>query len=127
MKEFLVTIFALQTVLTASGKEAQYEPAGLRIPTEWASKITPENAWREYPRPTLVRPQWQCLNGLWNYRVTPATETSRSDSWKGNPDSLRDRIPPLRRQRLTPQPWPRSIEKRGSGGIRETARRTKKW
>ncbi len=83
MKEFLVTIFALQTVLTASGKEAQYEPAGLRIPTEWAGKVTPDNAWREYPRPNLVRPQWQCLNGLWDYRVTSGTQTSRPDSWEG--------------------------------------------
>ena len=83
MNPFLVSALALQTLFTVSGKAATWAPAGLRTPTEWASKVTPENAWREYPRPTLVRPRWQCLNGLWDYRVTPLTETSRPDSWEG--------------------------------------------
>ena len=78
MKTLLVFALALQTVFASP-----WEPAEFRIPTEWASKVTPENAWREYPRPTLVRPQWQCLNGLWDYCVTPATEFGRPDSWEG--------------------------------------------
>ena len=39
-------------------------------PTRWASKVTPETAWPEYPRPTLVRAAWQNLNGLWDYAIT---------------------------------------------------------
>lgn len=43
------------------------------ILSRWEKQITPDNAWREYPRPQLVRPQWQNLNGLWEYAITPKT------------------------------------------------------
>lgn len=47
-----------------------WKPAGDRIKTKWAAKVTPENAWREYPRPQMVRKDWENLNGLWNFKVT---------------------------------------------------------
>ena len=38
--------------------------------TRWGKKVSPENAWREYPRPQFRREdQWQNLNGLWKYAV----------------------------------------------------------
>jgi hypothetical protein len=37
--------------------------------TQFGEKLTPENAWREYPRPQLVREGWTCLNGNWDYKV----------------------------------------------------------
>jgi hypothetical protein len=39
--------------------------------TEWGEKLTPDSAWREYPRPALAREQWANLNGLWTYSVSP--------------------------------------------------------
>ena len=51
-------------------------PAQVRaapILSRWEKQLTPENAWREYPRPQLVRQQWQNLNGLWDYAITPKT------------------------------------------------------
>ena len=41
--------------------------------TKWGEAVTPENAWREYPRPQMVRGKWTCLNGLWDYAITKAT------------------------------------------------------
>ncbi len=38
--------------------------------TPWGEKVTPANAWREYPRPQMVRQKWTNLNGLWQYAVT---------------------------------------------------------
>lgn len=38
--------------------------------TPWGEKVTPENAWRGYPRPQMVRDAWTNLNGLWQYAVT---------------------------------------------------------
>jgi len=38
-----------------------------------ASKVTPANAWREYPRPQFVPERWENLNGLWDYAITPKT------------------------------------------------------
>ena len=29
-----------------------------------------ETAWREYPRPQMVRENWQNLNGYWDYVIT---------------------------------------------------------
>jgi len=40
--------------------------------TAWGEKVTAANAWREYPRPQLVRGEWTCLNGEWEYAVTTA-------------------------------------------------------
>jgi hypothetical protein len=37
--------------------------------TKWGKKVTPENAWKEYPRPQLVRKDWLNLNGLWDYAI----------------------------------------------------------
>ena len=52
--------------------------------TEWGEKVTSENAWREYPRPQMVRVGWTCLNGDWDYAVTSVTNTpGRPERWDG--------------------------------------------
>ena len=38
--------------------------------TRWAKAVSPQNALPEYPRPQMVRANWQNLNGLWDYAVT---------------------------------------------------------
>lgn len=38
--------------------------------TRWSKQVTPENVWREYPRPAFARRGWMCLNGLWEYAFT---------------------------------------------------------
>lgn len=47
-----------------------WKPAPVSLMTEWGAKVTPDNAWREYPRPQFVRERWQNLNGLWDYAIT---------------------------------------------------------
>src|SRR3546814_14947521 len=39
--------------------------------TRWCKAVTPDNAWRSYPRPQLKRARWQNLNGLWDYAIAP--------------------------------------------------------
>jgi beta-galactosidase/beta-glucuronidase len=51
----------------------QWKPAPVTLMTEWGEKVTPENAWHEYPRPQFVRERWLNLNGLWEYTVTSKT------------------------------------------------------
>jgi hypothetical protein len=51
-----------------------WKPAGEKIKTRWAADVTVDNAWKEYPRPQMVRENWQNLNGLWNYAVNPGNE-----------------------------------------------------
>ncbi len=38
--------------------------------TRWAATVSPTNVHPEYPRPQFVRPDWQNLNGLWDYAMT---------------------------------------------------------
>jgi beta-galactosidase/beta-glucuronidase len=48
-----------------------WQPVPGHIMTRWAKEVTPENAWREYPRPQMTRPEWLNLNGLWDYAIAP--------------------------------------------------------
>ena len=48
----------------------QWTPAGDKIMTSWAEQVDPANVLPEYPRPQLVRGEWQNLNGLWDYAIT---------------------------------------------------------
>ena len=41
------------------------------VMTRWGREVTPENAWRSYPRPQLKRERWLNLNGQWDYAITP--------------------------------------------------------
>jgi len=52
--------------------------------TEWGAKVTSENALREYPRPQMERKNWTCLNGDWDYAITPIVDAPvRPGKWDG--------------------------------------------
>lgn len=69
MKYFLIAAaFFLQSALSIS---QDWKPAGDKIKTEWSEKIEPANPLPDYPRPQLVREQWQNLNGAWDYAILP--------------------------------------------------------
>ncbi|TXI35218.1 MAG: beta-galactosidase [Niabella sp.] len=61
----------------------QWQPVSGKITTEWANKIDPQKPLPEYPRPQLVRPDWQNLNGLWQYAITPVTQSSVPANFDG--------------------------------------------
>jgi hypothetical protein len=49
---------------------SHWKPVPGQIMTRWAKDVTPENAWQEYPRPQMRRPEWFNLNGLWDYGIS---------------------------------------------------------
>ena len=49
-------------------QEAGSTTIGGRV-SRWAGDMDMRNPWPEYPRPQMVRPRWQNLNGLWNFAV----------------------------------------------------------
>ena len=59
------------TTVYRFGTDPVWAPAGNRIRTEWAEQVSPDNAHPEYPRPQMVRKDWKCLNGLWDYAIVP--------------------------------------------------------
>ncbi len=66
--------FALALGLAAgvgTAAAADWKPAEAPLMTKWAKDVSPDKVHPEYPRPQLVRKDWQNLNGLWDYAVTP--------------------------------------------------------
>ena len=59
-----------------------YSHAPARIMTPWGEKVAPDNAWRGYPRPQMVRAAWTNLNGLWKYAIVPNAQ-ARPRKWDG--------------------------------------------
>ena len=69
---FMRTIVtSLFTLLLTFNLTAQWQPAGDKIKTRWATEIDVNNVLPEYPRPIMERAEWQNLNGLWNYAIQP--------------------------------------------------------
>ena len=73
----LVTIATCLALAPVAAHAQEVDPqAGSEIyktdlTTRWGREVTPENAWRSYPRPQLARERWQNLNGLWDYAIAP--------------------------------------------------------
>src|SRR5437870_2866099 len=76
-------LFALAAFCSsATAFAADWQPAPAPLMTKWGKAVTPENAWREYPRPQLVRKEWMNLNGLWDYAITPKG-AAKPEKWDG--------------------------------------------
>jgi beta-galactosidase/beta-glucuronidase len=58
-------------LLSSTSLFAQYKIAGDKITTPWADKVDVDKPLNVYPRPQLERENWQNLNGLWDYAITP--------------------------------------------------------
>lgn len=72
MKEVrkIIFVFVLLNMSFLSLAQSGWQPVTPQLPTRWSSSVSPSNALPEYPRPQLVRNQWQSLNGLWEYAIT---------------------------------------------------------
>ncbi|WP_220463939.1 glycoside hydrolase family 2 protein [Adhaeribacter radiodurans] len=80
---FLLLVFVFQ-VNNSNAQQSNWQPAGTKIRTPWAEKVNPTNPLPEYPRPQMVRENWQSLNGLWDYALQPkAQEASRPTAFNG--------------------------------------------
>jgi beta-galactosidase/beta-glucuronidase len=68
-----ITFFVVVAWLSSAALFAaeNWKPARPKLMTEWGEKVAPDNAWKEYPRPQLVRERWLNLNGLWDYAIAP--------------------------------------------------------
>src|SRR5262245_50689912 len=51
-----------------------WHPAKGPLMTKWAKDVSPDKVHREYPRPQMVRKEWQNLNGLWEFALAKKDE-----------------------------------------------------
>lgn len=59
-----------------------WKPVPGHIMTRWAAEVDPSDVLPHYPRPQMVRPEWQNLNGLWDFAVKPRGQ-SAVDQYEG--------------------------------------------
>ena len=80
---FTWCVAAMLTLCLLSQARAQdWKPAEGRLMTRWAKDVSPDSVLPEYPRPQMVRKEWQNLNGLWEYAIRPKAE-GKPDKWDG--------------------------------------------
>ena len=86
MRMLIAAIASIILAMSATAAAAQTAPAGDSVytsdlMTRWGKGVTPDNAWRSYPRPQLKRDRWLNLNGLWDYAITrdSAPQPARMD------------------------------------------------
>lgn len=61
----------LLAAIAMTTSNADWPPTKAPIMTRWAKQVDPANPLPEYPRPQMVRPNWQSLNGMWEYAISP--------------------------------------------------------
>jgi hypothetical protein len=57
--------------MLSRARAQEWKPAEGPLMTRWAKDVSPDNVLPEYPRPQMVRKEWQNLNGLWEYAIRP--------------------------------------------------------
>jgi hypothetical protein len=77
---FSLVLFLLTATLAPMAHA--WEPAEVTLMTPWAADVDPANTLPEYPRPQLVREDWQNLNGLWDYAIANR-RTDEAPAWEG--------------------------------------------
>lgn len=75
MRKIVLFIVA---ALFATSLLAQWQPAGSKLKTKWASQIDVNKVLPEYPRPIMERAEWHNLNGLWSYAILPVGQEAPS-------------------------------------------------
>jgi hypothetical protein len=74
-------VFVALTVLSDAGTQPASPPQS-RLGTRWAADVRPDRVLPEYPRPQMTRPDWQNLNGSWQYAIAPRDREPASEDFR---------------------------------------------
>ena len=62
-------------VVVNAAPAAAFVPKTPPLTTPWTGQVSTTNPLPEYPRPQLTRPDWQSLNGIWQFAGASNTDT----------------------------------------------------
>lgn len=62
-----------------------WQPASAPLTTRWTADVSPEHVRPEYPRPLLVRKNWQSLNGIWQFAFDD-NDSGDAQGWQSETD-----------------------------------------
>ena len=68
----LTTVLGLFAVLLTPLAASAFAPKPPPLATPWTNQVSVTDPLPEYPRPQLTRPEWQSLNGVWQF--APASD-----------------------------------------------------
>jgi len=68
------SLLFLTVTQSFAADDVNWQPVKGPLMTRWAEEVSPDNFAKEYPRPQMERPEWQSLNGLWDYTIRPKLE-----------------------------------------------------
>src|SRR5262245_39877887 len=71
---------------TGGSRAADWKPAQGPLMTRWAKDVAPDKVHPEYPRPQMVRSEWQSLNGVW--QLAFAKEGEAAPAGKDLPERI---------------------------------------
>ncbi|XVU25917.1 AbfB domain-containing protein [Actinoplanes sp. CA-054009] len=63
----LILVATAGTLAVTAGPAAAFAPKTPPLTTPWTNQVSTSNPLPEYPRPQLTRPDWQSLNGIWQF------------------------------------------------------------
>ncbi|MES2376024.1 MAG: sugar-binding domain-containing protein [Bacteroidota bacterium] len=81
-KNLILSCLALMSSFTLQAQNSEWKLLTDKITTPWAEKVNPNAPLPEYPRPQMVRGNWQNLNGVWSYAIIPK-EQNEPKAWQG--------------------------------------------
>lgn len=75
MKSRILSTIMVLFFLGLKAQKKQDETLQFSMETRWTDQVKEKSPWDHYPRPQMVRGNWQNLNGLWEYAIRPKGES----------------------------------------------------
>ncbi len=91
------SLIAILLFATTPALAADWQPKQAPLMTRWAKDVSPDKVHPEYPRPQMVRKEWQNLNGLWDYAIRPKDDAAAKDFGRQDPRAVPGRVRALGR------------------------------